>query len=61
VAIGVPSHEDRLEGVDQDAAVEAEETLIQAFAHFVRSVSRGERGNMSPPQALLSIGDAAKT
>jgi excisionase family DNA binding protein len=41
-------------------AGEAENTLIEAFAEFVRSVSRGGRGNISTPQALLSIVDAAK-
>jgi excisionase family DNA binding protein len=46
--------------VDQDAGDEAENALVQAFADFVRSVSRGERGTASTPQALLSIGDAAK-
>jgi excisionase family DNA binding protein len=46
--------------VDRDAADEAENTLIQAFVDFVRSVSMGERGNASTPQALLSIADAAK-
>jgi excisionase family DNA binding protein len=46
--------------VDQDAADEAENALIQAFADFVRSVSRGELGKASTPQALLSIADAAK-
>lgn len=46
--------------MDQDAADEAENTLIQAFADFVRSVSRGERRNASAPPALLSIADAAE-
>lgn len=46
--------------MDRDAADEAENALIQAFADFVRSLSRGERGNTSSPQALLTIADAAK-
>lgn len=45
--------------MDQDAD-EAENTLIRAFADFVRSMSGGERGTTSTPPSLLSIADAAK-